>query len=395
VNSLAKKNRIRLSGLLALALATGLGGGRASALEVTCIEASKYKYLFQIFGGDPRKFAAYFQLNANRLPKPELCRAALISGKVAPAKEGDADKLLEFILKNEGWLAALHLASGGGSVGTGYQLGFLTRSFWLKTYSVSTIGNALSYTPDFFVPPLPAPSPSAAPLPGVAPPDPPPDSELAKGWQAYLAEQKKLAPVTVATRSCASACGLIHSAGIDRFGTVWVHRARYSVSNNNMSVDVEKSMSATNEGLMRWEGLQMTFYQQMDTGPDFTRTYQATPTETVTPVSISRYPRYVTDHLNARCGTDVGQLQRLEREFNTTISSLSAPLFGQGIKTDRLRNATRTLRDQRTRAEQCVAAAHEKERLTAFDKMCAGGCSRQKLQAMVESKIRDLAKGSQ
>jgi hypothetical protein len=386
VKSLAK-NRIRLGGLLALALATGLGGGRASAIEVTCIEASKYKYFFQIFGGDPRKFAAYFQLDANRVPNPELCRAALISGGVAPAKAGDADKLLGFILKNEGWLAALHLASPGGSVGTGYQLGFLTRSFWLKTYSVSTIGNALSYTPDFFVPPLPAPSPAATPLPGVAggaPPDPPPDSGLAKGWQAYLAEQKKLAPVTVTTR-CASACGFIHSAGVDRFGTVWVHRARY----------VGKSMSVTNESLMQGEELQMAFYQQMDTGSDFIRAYQATPAETLTPVSISRYPRYVTDYLNARCGTDVGQLQRLEREFNTTISSLSVPLFGQAIKTERLRNATRTLREQRTKAEQCVAAAHEKERLTAFDTMCAGGCNRQKLQAMVEGKIRDLAKGSQ
>jgi len=50
--------------------------GRAAAIEVQCIEASKYKYLYQIFGGDSKKFAAYLQLDGGKLPNPEHCRTA-------------------------------------------------------------------------------------------------------------------------------------------------------------------------------------------------------------------------------------------------------------------------------------------------------------------------------
>jgi hypothetical protein len=130
----------------------------------------------------------------------------------------------------------------------------------------------------------------------------------------------------------------------------------------------------------------------MDAGPDFVRAYQSTPTETLTPVDLSRYPRYVADHLYARCATDAGQLQRLERELNTTITAFNTGAFGLTIKTERLREAVHKLREQRTKAEQCVAAAHERERLSTFDKNCTGGCNRQKLMATVEEKIRDLAK---
>jgi hypothetical protein len=76
------------------------------------------------------------------------------------------------------------------------------------------------------------------------------------------------------------------------------------------------------------------------------------------------------------------------------MANLSSPLFGLWIKADRLRDATRTVREHRSKAEQCVAAAHERERLSAFDKECSGGCTRQKLQTMVEAKLRDLAKGA-
>jgi hypothetical protein len=68
--------------LFLLAVATVVGIGRAATLEVTCIEASKYKHLYKIFGGDARKFAAYLQIDPGRLPGPEHCRAALITGRI-------------------------------------------------------------------------------------------------------------------------------------------------------------------------------------------------------------------------------------------------------------------------------------------------------------------------
>jgi hypothetical protein len=372
---------IRL-GVLILALSASLLARPAAAIEVTCIEASRYHHLFQIFGGDPKKFAAYLQVDPNKLPSPDLCRAALVSGPVDASEARDADKLVDFIIKNRGWLAALHLSSGGGKVGTGYQLGFLTRNFWLKTYTVSASGTTLIYTPDFFLPPVGAAAGS--------PPTQSPDASLEQGWQAYVAAMKNLPPQTVPVRGCISACGLIHAAGVERFGVVRVHRARFS--GEGSFIDLSKSMTVTNEGLMRSEDLQVSFYRQMDVGGDFIRIYQATPPETTTPVDVTRYPRYVADYLNARCSADVGQLQRLERQFNQTIASLSAVLFGAPVKTDPLREVVRTLHEQRGKFEQCVATAHERERLAAFDKMCTGGCDRQKLLGTVETRIRDLAK---
>jgi hypothetical protein len=371
--------------ILLLLLADGMLVGRATALEVTCIEASKYKHLYRIFGNDPKRFAEFLDIDPSRLPNRELCRAALVSGNVLAPSAKDIEKLLAVVMQNQGWLAALHLASGGGSVGTGYQLGFLARSFWLKTYTVSTLGQDLAYSPDFFVAPLATPDggPTAA--------EPTPEMALAKGWQDYLSLQKTLSPVQISYRGCASACGLVQVAGIDRFGLVRVHRARYS--GKDTLIDFDKSMSVTNEGLMQSEKVQVAYYSDMDPGVDFIRLYQATPPETVTPVDVARYPRYVADYLNAKCGTDVGQLQRLERQIGLTASDIASPLFGLWIKTEHLQEARRKIREQRSQSEKCVAAAQEKERLAIFDKLCGRECDRQKMLTMVADKIRGLGRG--
>src|ERR671931_2425773 len=102
-------------GLSLMGAAVPIGG--AAALDVTCIEASKYKHLYRIFGNDPRKFAEFLELDPNRLPNPEFCRAALLRGPVQETSAKDADKLLAMIIQNRGWLAAIHLASGGGNIG--------------------------------------------------------------------------------------------------------------------------------------------------------------------------------------------------------------------------------------------------------------------------------------
>ena len=382
--------------IVMLAAAAVLDIGRVAAIEVACIEASKYKYLYKIFGGDPRKFAAYLQVDPGRLPGPEHCRAALITGKIEPPAAQDAAKLAAIIVQNEGGLATLHLSSSGGSVGSGYQLGFLARNFWLKTTTARVVATNVVYTPDFFVPPLggataPAGTESTAAAPAAAP-TPTPEADLAQGWQAYLVEQRKLAPVQ-ASPVCISACGLIHAAGIERFGVVRVHRSRYS-GQDDAFIDQSKSMTITNEGLMRSEETQAAFYRQMDAGPDFIRTFQSTPPETTMPVDASRYPRYVTDYLNARCSADVGQLQRLERQIELSISYLTVPLFGPSIKVDRLRGAMQKVREQRSKSEQCVASAHEKERLAAYDRMCKGGCDKQKLAVMARDKAIELVKAA-
>src|SRR5262245_55649349 len=139
-----------IAAVIALA---AVASGRAAALEVDCIESSRYRHLYQLFGGDPKQLAAFLGLDPAMLPKPEFCRAVLVSGKVEPRSSNDADKRLTAIEANQGWLATLQLSSGGGIVQTGYQLGFITRLFWLKTQTAARFGKNLNYVPDFFVPP--------------------------------------------------------------------------------------------------------------------------------------------------------------------------------------------------------------------------------------------------
>ncbi len=82
----------------------------ARALEVQCIEASKYKHLYLIFGNDRRKLAQYLRLNEANLPDAEACRALFVSGPMEPrarsrelGQPSDSDKLLQAIAENRGW----------------------------------------------------------------------------------------------------------------------------------------------------------------------------------------------------------------------------------------------------------------------------------------------------
>src|SRR5262245_5484739 len=95
----------------------------ARAIDVQCIEASKYKYLYEIFGNDRRRFSEFFQLDDAPLPDGEMCRAVLVTGRIiSPAEASragqvnDLEKLLTAISDNQGWLATIYLASQGGNV---------------------------------------------------------------------------------------------------------------------------------------------------------------------------------------------------------------------------------------------------------------------------------------
>ena len=214
--------------------------GRAEALEITCIESSRYRHLYQLFGGDPKQLAAFLGLDPATLPRPEHCRAILLSGKVDTRSANDADKLLAAIDTNQGWLTVLHLSSNGGIVQTGYQLGFITRLFWLKTQTAPVLGRNLNYTPDFFVPPAAA-SPDTD--------EEQPDAERIRNWRSYLTTQKGLSPVPLGYVGCASACGLIHTAGVDRSGDVRVHRARVGGAGKDEFINLKATMSETDKRL--------------------------------------------------------------------------------------------------------------------------------------------------
>ena len=372
--------------ILALVALGFAASSPAAALEVTCIEASRYRHLYQLFGGDPKQFAAYLGLDPARLPHPEHCRAVLISGKVEPRSGNDADKLFAAIEANQGWLATLQLSSAGGIVQTGYQLGFITRLFWLKTQTAARFGKNLNYVPDFFVPP-------AAGGPDTGEEEP--DADRIRNWRSYVTAQKGLSPTPLGFVGCASSCGLIHTAGVDRAGEVRVHRARVGGAGKDEFINLKTTMSETDRRLLRLELEQIAFYRQMDPGPDFVRHYQETPAQTTTPVDVSRFPRYVADYLTGKCKVNGEQLQGLDLQIGNTIAELTAPQFGYWIKTDNLRRSLRQLRQLRADAERCIAGAHESERHSHFAKLCPNGCDRKKLMGMLDDNIRSLMKQMQ
>jgi hypothetical protein len=290
---------------------------------------------------------------------------------------------LTAIEANEGWLATLQLSSGGGTVQTGYQLGFITRLFWLKTQTAARFGKNLNYVPDFFVPP-------AAGGPDTGEDEP--DADRIRNWRSYLTARKGLTEMPLNYAGCASSCGLIHTAGIDRAGEVRVHRARVGGAGKDEFINLKTSMSETDRRLLRLELEQIAFYRQMDPGPDFIRHYQETPAQTTTPVNVSRFPRYVADYLTGKCRVNGDQLQELDRQLGNTISELAAPQFGYWIKTENLRRSLRQLRNMRSDAERCIAGAHESERRSHFAKLCSNGCDRKKLMGTVGENIRGLMK---
>jgi hypothetical protein len=342
-----------------LALATILLSPRQSqAVEVQCIEASKYKYLFHIFGGDRAKFADYLGVDPARLPEPDMCRAILVTGRIEPSKRGsvhedpDFSQLAHAIVENRGWLAAVYLSSPGGTVGTAMRLAMLTRMFWLKSYAP---GATFLYTPDFLASSDIA---SAEDKPTILADLP---DDLLAGWRIYRQMVEAQVPIELASGPrgrCTSACTYLLAAGVDRHGTPYVHRGRRVAGSRTAGAE-EPALADLIEVLQRSEAHVAALYRHMDAGEEVVRLYQSTSTAAVSPAFMPRSPRFIADHLRRTCKAD--------------INVGFIPHRGQ--------------------VEKCVAMSHEKERLRQYAKWCGDNCDRPALYQIVRRKIEDLAPG--
>ena len=380
----------------------------AVAIEVQCIEASRYKYLYQLFDNDRQRLAAYLKIDAKRLPDGEICRAVIVSGPISArpkAKtsqlDSDSARLLRAIEQNGGWLATLYLLSSGGNVRMGMELAQLTRMFWLKTVSLNE--RDFPYYPDFGLVHLERPrvppkrvaksdkAETEAPkrvdrLSDMPPPEP--IEELAAGWSTY----QKVAPYRVKgpqkAGRCASACTFMHVAGIDRSGVAYVHRPRFSAKKTETDkrerLDTDLTMTQTLEGLQRSEAGIVALYQQMDAGGPIIRLFESTTTATVQPSLTERFPRYVSDYLNAKCGGDAVALERRE-------ANVRAALGKQPADKARIEKVLSQTRSKRGSVESCVAGSHEAERLAQFAKHCPGGtCNGKAIETFVENRVKAL-----
>jgi hypothetical protein len=363
----------------------------ADAFQVQCIEESKYKYLYELFGGDPRKFAAYLEIDpaAHRLPDPELCRAVLLIGGIGD--KDDRARFLETVVRTRGWLATVYLSSGGGSTNVGWEVGFVVRSFVLKIRTAPVTGNKIAYQPDFGLPPLaPATPGAAAPPPPPPAPIGPPDPRLSliAGWQTYQNSQRKLlsnAPPGVDQLHdpfhdgnwCASACSYIYVSGIDRGGLVHVHHAANDTP----------TMSEFARGLEEFERQQNRFYRYMDPGPKLIPIVLATSSTSISRAPVLRFPRYISDYLIRNCKSDPELLQNLEVELEVALRELKPASSDLSIDTDGLRAARAALHERRRTVELCVAQAIERDRLTAFDRYCGRGCDPKKLWDVMSGEL--------
>ena len=153
--------------------------------------------------------------------------------------------------------------------------------------------------------------------------------------------------------------------------------------------------AGTDAGLQRGEKLLEAFYREMDAGQNVFDLLRSTPSQSGTTTRSMRNPRYVADYLRAKCGASGGDLGRIEDELRTTIAVLNPAPLGFPIDTKQLREALQTIRTQREQSEQCIAAAHEKERLLAYPKLCDKRCDAKKLGELAHNKLVDLDKRSQ
>jgi hypothetical protein len=365
-----------------LVLASILAAVPAQALEVTCIEASRYKYLYRIFNDDRARFAAFFGADARRLPPPEACRAVLLTGTIDKPERGggptDFDRLLEAIEAGRGWLATLYLATPGGNVGMGLRLANLARMFWLNTYAVD--GPAFEYVPDFL----------SVGAPGTPVGDLPPD--LQSGWQNYRNAAGALTRIELANRRerrCVSACTFIHTAGVYRNGPAYFHRARRGRSHADSSgrVSEPSSMSDMLEGLQKIEQRIVAHYRKMDSGDAAIQAYESTATQTTHRVEIPVFPRYIGDYLRKRCRTHPRR-PRAERSADAGVQEHGAESADNAKHAERAAEANPPALSMEAR--QCLVEVNSKERWTQFDKLCYDGCDRATLVRETVKRIRAL-----
>src|SRR5215468_8951023 len=81
---MARRILLGAIGILILILASCFRVEPTRAADIRCIDASKYKYLWQMFENNQQKFAEFLKVSPSQLPAPEMCRAILITGTIGP-----------------------------------------------------------------------------------------------------------------------------------------------------------------------------------------------------------------------------------------------------------------------------------------------------------------------
>jgi hypothetical protein len=134
--------------------------------------------------------------------------------------------------------------------------------------------------------------------------------------------------------------------------------------------------------------LNRSLYQHMGVGDAFVETAVATAKQTTTPITVPRFSSVVEDALTERCKSDGAQLDDLAAllRFGLKQRGRAAGL----VETTGLASSLDKVEARRQATEHCIAGWNDRDRLTAFNKLCGRGCTDVSLDPILSKQIKEL-----
>lgn len=332
----------------------------ARALDIRCIEASRYRDLLQVFNDDAGAFYQYFGLERSKPLDPNACRAAVVSGQIAP---GDADRLLATISRNRGWLALLYLAFTGSDPQEEALLAHVVRTFWLRTYAARS--PTIRYAPDFA-------AIASTPVDAQADQERPHSDggALDAGLRAYLRRGDLAIALNAPTPDCIDGCASVWAGGINR-------RTWFLLSLLNKPAPPPPP--AGRAALIGWlDGA------GSNRGVDGRRAQ-------VSPAPATIMPPVAVNLVEEQCAIEVSAINSLSRRIGAAVSDASGKEFSvAALQMGVLNPQFDSLRNAGARLQQCISGALERKRVAAFASLCGAVCDLAKLREQADAAVREF-----
>jgi hypothetical protein len=337
----------------------------AQALEFECVESSKYRNLMRVFGEDPEALLNYFRLPRTLRPPQDACRALIVTGTLA---EGDGKKLLDEIIKNRGWLAALYLAHSGLNRDEEVKVAIIIRAFWLKTLHFGR-GQQL-YEPDFIVR---AASPTSSST-TAWPPVPANKQPLQAGRDDYLRTIERKLPETIGKTACTESCVSFFLAGMDRFAN-----APAAASTKTIVQTPGDTLSRTRAALQLW--LEDAKFDR-----------NATPLPISTIATAKRLPTAAAQTLRGECSLEIDANTGAQGQVESAIDQLAKTNFNQFVRVDALLPRFDAVHTTITRLQTCLAGTYDRRRLAVLKQQCGAKCDLDTMDAAFSQRAGDQIK---
>lgn len=340
--------------LICAALWAGLGAP-ARALDIRCVEPSRYRELLQVFNDDAAAFYQYFGLERGRPLAADACRAAVVTGQIGP---GDADRLLAEIARNKGWLGTLFIAFSGSDPQEEARLAHIVRSYWLRVWAARS--PTIRYQPDFI-------TLAASPNDGQSEQDAArgDGGPLEAGLKAYLRRGDLALALNAAAPDCIDSCAGVWAGGVNR--RTWFH---LSLLNRPAPPPPPPFRAA----LLAWlDG------EAVGRGVEGRRAL-------VSPARVAVMPPEALGHVEEQCGIEIAAVNSVSRRIGGAVNDAAGKGFGVGAwQMGAVASQFDSLRNAGARLQQCVSGALERKRVAAFARQCPDGCDLPKLRAAVEA----------